>query len=120
MATSDRFARDDARQRRAFQRLSEEVARLQARIDELETAATANGLPVDAETPSGTINGTNLVFGLAHAPLGTSLMLFRNGILLSAGASSDYTLSSSTITFNAGEAPATGAILVAFYRRASA
>ena len=110
MAASDRFAGDDVRQRRAFQRLA-------ARIEQLESAMASNGLPVDAETPTGTVNGTNLVFGLAFSPITGSLMLFRNGLLLRAGSGNDYTLSAATITFEAGEAPATGAILTAFYRR---
>jgi len=119
MASTDRNAAGDVRQRRAFQRLAEEVLRLQIRIDELEAAGTANGVPVYAETPAGTINGTNVTFTLAETPLAGSLMLFRNGVLLKAGAGNDYTLSAATITFEAGEAPDTGAVLLAYYAKAA-
>jgi uncharacterized protein YoxC len=71
---------------------------------------------VDAATPTGTINGTNLVFTLASAPNpATSLKLFKNGLLLSQNG--DYSLSGSTITF-AGTAttPQTGDTLLASYR----
>lgn len=70
----------------------------------------------DAETPSGSINGTNLVFTLAHAPnAALSLRLYRNGILLLQN--TDYTLSGSTITFSdTSKTPRTGDSLVAFYR----
>jgi hypothetical protein len=68
----------------------------------------------DNETPSGTINGSNTSFTLAHAPLGTSLSLYKNGQLQIAGGAADYTLSSSTITYNA--APKTGDVLIANYR----
>ena len=49
------------------------------------------------ETPSGTINGVNDTFTLAHAPNpSSSLTLTLNGQVLIQG--SDYTLSGSTIT----------------------
>lgn len=68
----------------------------------------------DNETPSGSINGSNTSFTLAHSPVGTSLSLYKNGQLQIAGGSADYTLSSSTITYNA--APKTGDVLIANYR----
>ena len=40
---------------------------------------------VTAEVPSGTIDGNNSVFTLVNAPSGTSLLLFRNGLLLQPG-----------------------------------
>lgn len=68
----------------------------------------------DNETPSGTINGSNAVFTLAHTPSPTaSLQLFLNGAFQTA-AGTDYTLATATITF--GSAPLTGSILRAFYR----
>jgi hypothetical protein len=70
----------------------------------------------DAETPAGTVNGSNLVFTLAAAPNpALSLKLSKNGLLLAQ--SVDYTLSGSTITFvNASAAPQAGDVLVASYR----
>jgi uncharacterized coiled-coil protein SlyX len=70
---------------------------------------------VDAETPNGTINGTNSAFSLANTPAPTSsLSLFRNGLELSQGV--DYTLAGSAITFKTAALPQTGDLLTAFYR----
>jgi hypothetical protein len=67
----------------------------------------------DAEVPSGTVNGLNVTFGLAHTPNpAASLDLYVGGIHQLSG--SDFTLSSATITF--ASAPSSGAILTAFYR----
>lgn len=49
-----------------------------------------------AEIPTGTLNGTNKVFTLSHAPLTGSLVLTLN-IIQTLG--QDFTLSGSTITF---------------------
>ena len=69
----------------------------------------------DAETPSGTINGSNDTFTLATAPNpATSLVLTKNGIVQESG--SDYTLSSATITFLGGAVPQSGDNLLAWYR----
>lgn len=69
----------------------------------------------DNETPSGTINGSNTTFTLAHTPASTgNVNLFLNGVQQRQGGSNDYTISGSTITYNT--APATGDTLNAFYR----
>jgi len=69
----------------------------------------------DAEVPSGTVNGINNTFTLAHTPNPSlSLELYVNGLLQQQ--TGDYTLASNTITFAAGSIPHTGAILEAFYR----
>ena len=68
----------------------------------------------DAETPSGTINGSNTSFTLAHTPSpAAGLQLYKNGQQLIAGGA-DYTLATATITMTS--APATGDVLIAFYR----
>lgn len=68
----------------------------------------------DKETPSGTINGANLTFTLAHTVSpAVSLILVLNGSVQSP-AGTDYTLSGLTVTFVT--APPTGSILVAWYR----
>ncbi len=69
---------------------------------------------VDAEVPGGTIDGTNSVFTLQNPPSGSSLMLYRNGVYLTAG--SDYALSGSAITFVAGAQPVAQDVLSATYR----
>lgn len=66
---------------------------------------------VDNEIPSGTINGVNGTFTLAHPP-GTTLHLYLNGLRLTV--SIDYTITSSTITMST--IPYTGDTLIADYR----
>jgi hypothetical protein len=79
------------------------------------SSGTGSGTFVDAEFPSGTINGTNTIFTLANVPApSTSLALFRNGLLLDQG--NDYTLASNTITFLAGAVPQPTDVLLASYR----
>ena len=69
----------------------------------------------DAETPSGTLNGTNALFGLLNSPSPpASLVLFRNGIILQRNM--DFTLSGAVITFLSGSVPQPGDVLRAFYR----
>jgi hypothetical protein len=69
----------------------------------------------DAETPSGTVNGSNTVFTLANAPSpAASLVLVLNTAVQTAG--SDYSLSGASITFINGVVPQTGATLRAWYR----
>lgn len=66
------------------------------------------------ETPSGTVNGSNATFTLANAPVAGSLNLFINGFRLTQG--SGYTLSGSTITYQAGYIPNSGDTHEATYR----
>ncbi len=58
---------------------------------------------VQKETPTGTINGLNAVFTIAHAPTG-SIYLRRNRAPMIEG--TDYTRVTSTITYAAGNIPA--------------
>lgn len=105
--------------------LSADLASINASISSLTTqvsnlgatGSTTNALFVDAEVPSGTANGANASFVLAHTPApSTSLTLYRNGLIQSS--SIDYTLVGATITFNSGSIPQTGDILQAYYRMA--
>ena len=51
------------------------------------------------ETPTGTVDGLNMIFTLDHAPTPQpSLMLYVNGVLQSEGMAKDYVLSDNTIT----------------------
>jgi hypothetical protein len=68
----------------------------------------------DAETPGGTVDGANNTVTLASPPLGSSLLLFRNGLYLTPGF--DYTLDGSTVQFVAGATPQPGDRLTASYR----
>jgi hypothetical protein len=66
------------------------------------------------ETPSGTVNGSNVTFTLAHTPASpTNVNLFMNGVQQQQGAGNDYTISGATITYLT--APNSGAKLVALY-----
>ena len=78
---------------------------------------TGGGVPGfgDSETPIGAINGVNDTFILTTAPSpAASLVLFRNGLLQTAG--NDYTLSGTTITFNPWAVPQFDDTLNAYYR----
>ncbi|HEV8041872.1 MAG TPA: hypothetical protein VGP62_23540 [Bryobacteraceae bacterium] len=69
---------------------------------------------IDAETPSGTINGVNGSFTLVQAPSpASSLDLYRNGIRLESGV--DYALSGNAITFGS-VVPQIGDVLLCSYR----
>ena len=77
---------------------------------------TLSQLPVATqiqnETPSGTVNGSNTSFTLAHAPVTTlSVSLYLDGILLVY--TTDYTISGTTITMV--NAPVLGQSLRAVY-----
>jgi hypothetical protein len=72
--------------------------------------------PVDNETPSGIIDGTNATFTLAFTPIAGSVHLFRRGLRMRRGAENDYTVTGPTITFNAGAVPRPGDNILADYR----
>lgn len=65
------------------------------------------------ETPTGTINGSNTTFTLANTPTAGTLMLFKNGQLMTA-AGADFTLTTNSVAFVT--APKTGDVLLAHYR----
>lgn len=73
---------------------------------------------VDAEAPSGLVDGANVAFTLSNQPTpATSLVLYRNGLLLKEGL--DYGISDRTITFIPAAAPQAGDTLIAGYRLAA-
>lgn len=81
------------------------------------TIAVLTGSFSDNETPTGTINGANLTFTLAHtpSPAGSMQCYKNNGVTLAGGA--DYTLATATITFASTTAtPQTGDTLRCWYR----
>ena len=94
--------------------LGNSLAALTATVNTL-SASGSNTVFVDAETPGGTMNGTNTAFTLANIPAPTtSLTVFRNGLLQRVGI--DFTLSGSAITFAAGSVPQASDYLRAYYR----
>lgn len=62
------------------------------------------GLPITGEVPTGTKNGSNVTFTLAHSPIAATFQLFQNGIMLTV--TTHYTLSGATITYVSGFQPA--------------
>jgi hypothetical protein len=73
------------------------------------------GTFVDNEVPLGSINGTNSIFTLSALPSPTSsLVVFRNGIVLHSGI--DYLLSANNLTFQAGAIPRTGDVVKLQFR----
>jgi hypothetical protein len=78
------------------------------------SAGLTNSNFADKETPSGSINGSNVTFTLANTPVSGSEHLYLNGQLLESGAGNDYTISSATITM--ASAPGSGERLKASYR----
>lgn len=79
------------------------------------TYSTGSTSFVYDETPSGTINSSNVTFTIASTPVSGSLILYRDGQRLIAGGA-DYTLSGTTITFVT--APTTGSTLKVDYQSA--
>lgn len=57
----------------------------------------STGIAVDLEVPSGSIDGSNVTFTLAHNPITGSLHLYLNGVLQDP--TDDFSLSTNTITF---------------------
>ena len=71
---------------------------------------------VNLEVPSGNMNGSNMVFTLAHTPVSGSVQVFWNGLLMKPGTGNDYTISGSTITFITATSPiSTDNILVNYW-----
>lgn len=70
---------------------------------------------IDKETPSGSINSSNVTFTLANTPISGSEHVFLNGILYESGGGNDYTISAATITF--AVAPSTGDKMKVTYRQ---
>jgi len=72
---------------------------------------------LDADTPSGIVDGSNTVFTLSATPNPpTSLALYRNGLLQKVG--QDYTFGGRTVQFTAAATPQPGDTLLASYRLA--
>lgn len=73
--------------------------------------AAANSSVTLNGTLTGTVNGTNAVFTLPTVV--ASVVIYKNGVRQKPGAGNDYVFSGgNTITFEAGNIPATGAVLL--------
>lgn len=83
---------------------------------QLDVSGGSSETVVTRETPSGTVDGTNDEFELAHNPVSGSEQVFVNGILQDAGSGNDYQIASTTITFESGAIPQTGDKVRVSYR----
>lgn len=121
MAFTDRNAKDSLRLRRNAQRTRDGA--LTSDITLSPTGGienTPDGLALKLvfnEPPTGTINGSNAVFTLAHVPVDGTLLLYVNGVL-TRGGGNDYDISGTSVTFVAGAIPVSGDWLLATYLRA--
>jgi len=69
---------------------------------------TVSGSALKVEKPTGTIDGVNRVFTTSQAFVSGTLLVFLNGLALTAGASDDYVeLTSTTFEFSASLIPTT-------------
>lgn len=82
-------------------------------IRKADLDAATSGQSIFREIPSGSVNGSNTEFTLAHAPNSGTEQVFLNGALLNSGANSDYVVSGSTITFTL--APQSGDVILVNY-----
>lgn len=74
-------------------------------VQDVSNGVTASNF-VFNETPSGSINGSNVTFTLASTPVSGTVRLRENGIWLRGGSGNDYTISGGTITMTT--APVSG------------
>lgn len=80
------------------------------------SAALAVSNFVFNETPSGTINGSNTIFGFANTVQSDTQRVYKNGLRMQTGASNDYTMTGLTgFVFVASQTPAVGDILLVDY-----
>ncbi len=81
----------------------------------LATAVITSSNIITGETPTGTVNGANDTFTLANTPIVGTVKVYLNGMRQKSGAGNDYTISGSTITFEAGNIPQTGDVILTDY-----
>jgi len=72
------------------------------RIVQVETVKIVNmtGSYVAPEVPAGDMDGVNRTFLLTYTPIDGTLTLILNGLVLTEGASADFTISGKTLTMN--------------------
>ena len=78
----------------------------EADIAALENTVLYVSNVVTRESPSGSINGSNVVYGLAHTPVANSEHVYLNGLLQEPGIGNDYAIDGDEVTFNS--APVSG------------
>lgn len=92
------------------------VAAVAARRDHKHAMPTMlTGTMVFSEVPAGDLDGSDATYILAHTPVAGTLRLYKNGIRQNAGSGNDYVLATATCTFEAGNLPQTGDVVLADY-----
>jgi hypothetical protein len=71
---------------------------------------------INQEVLTGTLDGTNATFTVAHTPVpAAGLKVQRNGLDQFQGSGGDYTVSGNTVTFTTASIPQPGDVLTAHY-----
>ena len=73
------------------------------------------GTQIYNEVPSGTVNGSNALFSTANGIEAGTLRVYKNGLRQKPGSGYDYTLSGQEITFESGNIPQTGDVILVDY-----
>jgi hypothetical protein len=73
------------------------------------------GTQIYNEVPSGTVNGSNALFSTANGIESGTLRVYKNGLRQKPGSGYDYTLSGQEITFESGNIPQTGDVILVDY-----
>lgn len=98
----------------ALASINSSISTLSQTVQNLPQSGTS-AVFVDAEIPTGSINGSNAAFTLSQTPSpAASLQLYLNGLEQTAGV--DFTLANNTVTFASNAIPHTGDELAAYYR----
>jgi hypothetical protein len=90
------------------------VAQVNSLSNSIGSSLGTNAAFIDAESPAGTLDGSNNAFTIAQLPVSGSLTIFRNGLVQSIGI--DYAINSQTITFLPNSIPRSTDTLTAYYR----
>ena len=100
----------------SLDQLTASVVALTAAAASTSTSTSSGGTTTVASRPtqystadgslSGTIDGVNVTFPLPAAA--TVVAVYRNGLLMTQGASGDYTIAGSNIVFTASQTPQPG------------
>ena len=105
-----------------FSQINTTLTAHQNSIDGLNARIAMNPMPtfVNAEIPSGAINGTNPTFTLANTPISGSVQIFVGATATAYGQlalqSVHYVIAGNQITFQAGFIPAVSSYIRAYYR----
>jgi hypothetical protein len=90
------------------------INKLNGNIANKQNTISSSNLKVGVPI-AGTANASNLIFTLPNTPIILTESIFVNGVCQQRGAGNDYQISGQTVTFENGNAPDIGAILISSY-----